>query len=122
MPNSSRMSAVGILIEQGAFTPDRLAVEISELAANRDRLAAMAAAARTLGRLDAADRLADLILDWSSGLRRIPTGYGPRPEMDVRRSLRARRDTGMSVPSRTVARPVLAAITATSRVYCLERA
>jgi UDP-N-acetylglucosamine--N-acetylmuramyl-(pentapeptide) pyrophosphoryl-undecaprenol N-acetylglucosamine transferase len=53
----------GILIEQGAFTPDRLAAEISELAANRSRLAAMAAAARTLGRLDAADRLADLILE-----------------------------------------------------------
>lgn len=53
----------GILIEQGAFTPDRLAAEISELAANRDRLAGMAAAARTLGRLDAADRLADLILE-----------------------------------------------------------
>jgi UDP-N-acetylglucosamine--N-acetylmuramyl-(pentapeptide) pyrophosphoryl-undecaprenol N-acetylglucosamine transferase len=48
-------------IAQGDFTPDRLAAEISALAAEPPRLIAMAAAARTVGRLDAAERLADLV-------------------------------------------------------------
>ncbi len=48
---------------QDAFTPERLAAEIASLAAAPQRLAAMAAAARSLGRLDAATRLADLVLD-----------------------------------------------------------
>ena len=49
-------------IAQDEFTPDRLATELAKLAAAPNRLAAMAAAARSLGRLDAADRLADLLL------------------------------------------------------------
>jgi UDP-N-acetylglucosamine--N-acetylmuramyl-(pentapeptide) pyrophosphoryl-undecaprenol N-acetylglucosamine transferase len=49
-----------IRILQADFTPDRLAVEISTLAADPARLIAMATAARTVGRLDAAERLADL--------------------------------------------------------------
>ena len=48
-------------IPQADFTPDRLAAEISGLAAEPARLVAMAAAARTMGRLDAAERLADLV-------------------------------------------------------------
>src|ERR1700716_4026330 len=48
-------------IPQADFTPDRLAAEISSLAAAPARLAAMAAGARTVGRLDAAERLADLV-------------------------------------------------------------
>jgi UDP-N-acetylglucosamine--N-acetylmuramyl-(pentapeptide) pyrophosphoryl-undecaprenol N-acetylglucosamine transferase len=51
-----------IRIVQDAFTPRRLAAEIAALAAAPMRLAAMAQAARSLGRLDAADRLADLVL------------------------------------------------------------
>jgi UDP-N-acetylglucosamine--N-acetylmuramyl-(pentapeptide) pyrophosphoryl-undecaprenol N-acetylglucosamine transferase len=51
-----------IRIVQDAFTPQRLAAEIAGLAAAPQRLAAMAEAARSLGRLDAADRLADLVL------------------------------------------------------------
>jgi UDP-N-acetylglucosamine--N-acetylmuramyl-(pentapeptide) pyrophosphoryl-undecaprenol N-acetylglucosamine transferase len=47
---------------QDAFTPERLATEIAALAAAPQRLAAMAAAAKSVGRLDAADRLADLML------------------------------------------------------------
>ena len=47
---------------QTEFTPDRLAAEISALAAEPARLAAMAEAARTAGRLDAAERLADLVM------------------------------------------------------------
>jgi UDP-N-acetylglucosamine--N-acetylmuramyl-(pentapeptide) pyrophosphoryl-undecaprenol N-acetylglucosamine transferase len=50
-----------IRIAQGDFTPDRLAAEISALAAEPARLTAMAAAARKVGRLDAAERLADLV-------------------------------------------------------------
>jgi UDP-N-acetylglucosamine--N-acetylmuramyl-(pentapeptide) pyrophosphoryl-undecaprenol N-acetylglucosamine transferase len=51
-----------IRIAQAEFTPDRLATEISALAAEPARLAAMAAKARTVGRLDAAGRLADLVV------------------------------------------------------------
>ncbi len=47
---------------QNTFTPQRLTDEIGALAATPRRLEAMAAAARSLGRLDAADRLADLVL------------------------------------------------------------
>jgi UDP-N-acetylglucosamine--N-acetylmuramyl-(pentapeptide) pyrophosphoryl-undecaprenol N-acetylglucosamine transferase len=49
-------------IAQPDFTPDRLAAEISALAAEPARLTAMAAGARTVGRLDAAERLADLVV------------------------------------------------------------
>src|SRR5712675_2271078 len=49
-------------IPQADFTPDRLAAEISALAAEPERLTAMAAAARSVGRLDAAERLADLVM------------------------------------------------------------
>jgi UDP-N-acetylglucosamine--N-acetylmuramyl-(pentapeptide) pyrophosphoryl-undecaprenol N-acetylglucosamine transferase len=49
-------------IVQTDFTPDRVASEISALAAEPARLASMAAAARAAGRLDAAERLADLVV------------------------------------------------------------
>ena len=49
-------------IAQPDFTPDRLAAEISAFAAEPARLATMAAAARSAGRLDAAERLADLVM------------------------------------------------------------
>jgi UDP-N-acetylglucosamine--N-acetylmuramyl-(pentapeptide) pyrophosphoryl-undecaprenol N-acetylglucosamine transferase len=49
-------------IAQADFTPDRLAAEISGMAAESARLTAMAAAARTVGRLDAAEKLADLVM------------------------------------------------------------
>ena len=49
-------------IPQAEFTPDRLASEISGLAAEPARLTAMAANARKAGRLDAAERLADLVV------------------------------------------------------------
>jgi UDP-N-acetylglucosamine--N-acetylmuramyl-(pentapeptide) pyrophosphoryl-undecaprenol N-acetylglucosamine transferase len=49
-------------IPQTEFTPDRLASEISALAAEPARLAVMATRARNVGRLDAAERLADLVL------------------------------------------------------------
>jgi len=52
----------GLRIAQTEFTPDRLATEISALAAEPSRLTAMAAGARSVGRLDAAERLADLVV------------------------------------------------------------
>jgi UDP-N-acetylglucosamine--N-acetylmuramyl-(pentapeptide) pyrophosphoryl-undecaprenol N-acetylglucosamine transferase len=51
-----------IRLMQDQFTPRRLADEIASLAAAPQRLAAMATATRSLGRLDAAERLADLVL------------------------------------------------------------
>ena len=49
-------------ISQREFTPDRLATEISAFAAEPARLSAMAASARSVGRLDASERLADLVM------------------------------------------------------------
>ena len=49
-------------ITQAEFTPDRLAVEIAALAAEPARLSSMAKAARSIGRLDAAEKLADLVM------------------------------------------------------------
>ena len=51
-----------IRLPQAEFTPDRLAAEIAALAAEPNRLAAMAAAAKQAGAIDASDRLADLVL------------------------------------------------------------
>lgn len=50
-----------IRIPQSEFNPARVAAEISAAAAEPQRLAEMAAAARSAGRLDAAERLADLV-------------------------------------------------------------
>jgi UDP-N-acetylglucosamine--N-acetylmuramyl-(pentapeptide) pyrophosphoryl-undecaprenol N-acetylglucosamine transferase len=51
-----------IRVDQAELTPNRLAGEITALAADPGRLAKMAAAAKAAGILDAADRLADLVL------------------------------------------------------------
>jgi UDP-N-acetylglucosamine--N-acetylmuramyl-(pentapeptide) pyrophosphoryl-undecaprenol N-acetylglucosamine transferase len=51
--------AIGII--QNDFTSERLAAEITAFAADPARLAAMATNARAVGRLDAAERLADLV-------------------------------------------------------------
>ena len=50
-----------VRVRQAEFTPDWLAAEISTFAAEPARLTAMAANARKVGRLDAAERLADLV-------------------------------------------------------------
>ena len=49
-------------LRQDDFTPDRLATEIADLASAPQKLVAMAAAACSQGVLDAADRLADLVV------------------------------------------------------------
>jgi len=56
-------SAGGALrLHQDDFTPDRLAGEITALASVPQKLVAMAAAARSQGAVDAAERLADLVI------------------------------------------------------------
>jgi UDP-N-acetylglucosamine--N-acetylmuramyl-(pentapeptide) pyrophosphoryl-undecaprenol N-acetylglucosamine transferase len=56
-------------VDQSAFTPKWLAAEIAILASEPKRLAAMAEAARLTGAVDAADRLADLVMQ-VAGLKR----------------------------------------------------
>jgi UDP-N-acetylglucosamine--N-acetylmuramyl-(pentapeptide) pyrophosphoryl-undecaprenol N-acetylglucosamine transferase len=62
--NAGVLSQVGgaLRIAQAEFTPDRLAADISAFAAEPAKLTAMASAARSVGRLDAAERLADLVM------------------------------------------------------------
>jgi UDP-N-acetylglucosamine--N-acetylmuramyl-(pentapeptide) pyrophosphoryl-undecaprenol N-acetylglucosamine transferase len=50
-------------LRQEAFTAEWLAAEVTAFAAEPQRLAAMAAAARSVGKIDAAERLADLVLE-----------------------------------------------------------
>ncbi len=52
-----------VSLRQDDFTPARLAAEITALVAQPHRLTAMAAAAKSAGAIDAAERLADLVLD-----------------------------------------------------------
>ena len=51
-----------IRMAQADFTPERLAADITALAGDPSRLFRMAAAAKAAGTLDAAERLADLVL------------------------------------------------------------
>ncbi len=61
--NGRALVAAGaaIMIQQQAFTPDRLARELDALMADPSRLTAQAAAARRLARPDSARALADLV-------------------------------------------------------------
>jgi len=54
-------AGAAIMVEQKDATPERLATEIDALLANHDRLARMAAAAKAMGRPDAAARLVDAL-------------------------------------------------------------
>jgi UDP-N-acetylglucosamine--N-acetylmuramyl-(pentapeptide) pyrophosphoryl-undecaprenol N-acetylglucosamine transferase len=56
-------------LRQNDFTPDRLAAEIAALATDPQKLVAMAAAARSQGAPDAAERLADLVLKVAGAAR-----------------------------------------------------
>ncbi len=60
--NNLQQAGGAIRIDQADFTPERLAAEITALASDPGRLAAMAAGARSAGTVDAADRLADLVM------------------------------------------------------------
>lgn len=54
-------------LPQEAFTPERLAAEMTQLASAPEKLVAMAAAARAQGAPDAAERLADLVQETMRG-------------------------------------------------------
>lgn len=58
-----------LCLRQSDFTPDRLAAEISALATDPQKLVAMAAAARSQGAPDAAERLADLVMKVAGATR-----------------------------------------------------
>ncbi len=62
--NAGIMERAGgaIRLEQDMFTPNRVAAEIAALAGAPQRLVAMAEAAHSAGVVDAAERLADLVL------------------------------------------------------------
>jgi UDP-N-acetylglucosamine--N-acetylmuramyl-(pentapeptide) pyrophosphoryl-undecaprenol N-acetylglucosamine transferase len=57
-------------LRQDDFTPARLAAEVSALASAPQKLVAMAAAARSQGVIDAAERLADLVIKTIGGDQR----------------------------------------------------
>jgi UDP-N-acetylglucosamine--N-acetylmuramyl-(pentapeptide) pyrophosphoryl-undecaprenol N-acetylglucosamine transferase len=67
--NAGILSGVegAIRLPQDEFTPTRLAAEIAALASSPQKLVAMASAARSQGALDAADRLADLVMKVADG-------------------------------------------------------
>jgi UDP-N-acetylglucosamine--N-acetylmuramyl-(pentapeptide) pyrophosphoryl-undecaprenol N-acetylglucosamine transferase len=67
--NAGVLEAVGgaIRIEQRDFTPERLASEIAALSGDPGRLARMAQAAKSAGTIDAAERLADLVMKVEGG-------------------------------------------------------
>ncbi len=64
LANTSALAAVGgaILIRQSDLTAERLAEELKRLFGESSRLLAMAAAAKSAGRVDAAERLADEVM------------------------------------------------------------
>jgi UDP-N-acetylglucosamine--N-acetylmuramyl-(pentapeptide) pyrophosphoryl-undecaprenol N-acetylglucosamine transferase len=64
LANATVLEAAGgaITIQQRDFTPERVASELTRLAADPDRLSAMAVAAKSFGILDAAERLADVVM------------------------------------------------------------
>jgi UDP-N-acetylglucosamine--N-acetylmuramyl-(pentapeptide) pyrophosphoryl-undecaprenol N-acetylglucosamine transferase len=63
LANAKALEVAGgaILINQEFFKPDRVAKELNDLAAAPRRLVEMAAASRSVGAPDAAERLADLV-------------------------------------------------------------
>jgi UDP-N-acetylglucosamine--N-acetylmuramyl-(pentapeptide) pyrophosphoryl-undecaprenol N-acetylglucosamine transferase len=69
LANAGMLQAAGgaLRLTQNEFTAARLASEISGLVAEPQRLAAMAANAKKAGTLDAAERLADLVLKVAKG-------------------------------------------------------
>ena len=61
--NAQALAAVGaaLVLDERGLTPERLEAEITSLLDDRPRLSAMAAAAKCLGRPNAAEALADLV-------------------------------------------------------------
>ena len=64
LANATAIANAGgaLLMPQDEFTPQHFAEELTRLANRPDQLAAMAEAAKAMGRADAAERLADLVI------------------------------------------------------------
>jgi UDP-N-acetylglucosamine--N-acetylmuramyl-(pentapeptide) pyrophosphoryl-undecaprenol N-acetylglucosamine transferase len=64
LANASVLEKAGgaVQIDQGEFTPERVASELTALSSDPARLGRMAQAAKSAGTLDAADRLAGMVL------------------------------------------------------------
>ena len=64
LANAAALAAAGgaFLVRQSEFTAERLAGELARLLADPAKLSAMAAASRKVGRVDAAERLADEVM------------------------------------------------------------
>jgi len=64
LANASALAAAGgaLLVRQSDFTAERLAADLSRLFGDPARLSGMAAAAKAVGRADAAERLADEVM------------------------------------------------------------
>ncbi|MCJ2080009.1 UDP-N-acetylglucosamine--N-acetylmuramyl-(pentapeptide) pyrophosphoryl-undecaprenol N-acetylglucosamine transferase [Methylobacterium sp. J-090] len=62
--NAATLASIGaaLAIPQSAFTPDRLAAELVDRFTNPEKLTAAAAAAKSAGIHDAAERLADIVV------------------------------------------------------------
>ncbi len=67
--NAATLEAVGaaITLKQTAFTPDRLAADLVELFENPSKLTTAADAARSAGIHDAAERLAEVVVETCVG-------------------------------------------------------
>jgi len=78
--NARSLEAIGgaHVLPQAQFTPERLAQELTQLAAAPESLTNMAQAVRSAGALDAAERLADLVVHLARG-ERISTSPAPAP-------------------------------------------
>ena len=63
--NAETLSRIGaaLALPQSAFTPDRLTAELLDSISAPEKLTAAAAAAKSAGILDAAERLADLVIE-----------------------------------------------------------
>ena len=66
--NAATLAGIGaaIALPQSAFTPDRLATELADLFGSPEKLTAAAVAAKSAGILDAAERLATLVVETAS--------------------------------------------------------
>jgi len=76
LANATALAAAGgaLLIRQPEFTADRLARELIQFACDPGLLSAMAAAALRTGKVDAAERLADLVMRVAGA---APMGHKP---------------------------------------------
>ncbi|HEU0115695.1 MAG TPA: glycosyltransferase, partial [Thermomicrobiales bacterium] len=69
-----------VLLSQAEATPERLRAVLLDLLDHPDRRAGMAAAARSVGRDDAADRLADLLMEVAHRRRNARWRFEARKE------------------------------------------